>query len=322
ALTATSGPGMSLKTEILGLATIAELPLVCVNVQRGGPSTGIPTKSEQSDLFQAAFSAHGDAVRPVLAPTSVGDMFGTIVEAFNIAEEYQTPVIVLSDGEIAQRKEIVDAIDTGKFRVATRRRPSPPELENYVRFAATESAVSPISEPGTPGGNYLASGIEHNEQGAPTATGSVHARMNDKRIRKLAPLKGRRDLFDIYGPADAPIGLVSWGSVAGVVQEALAAAAESGVEAKLLVPRLLLPVAAQVFEDFFASVRAGLVVEQSHQGQLYRLLRMYVDVPRGVGAFARSGSNPFTPGELVERLRELAFNIHRAGVPELEPQLD
>ena len=112
AMTATSGPGMSLKTEMLGLASIAELPLVCVNVQRGGPSTGLPTKSEQSDLFQAIFSAHGDAVRPVLAPISVEDTFRITVEAFNIAEEYQTPVIVLSDQEIAQRKETVPSIDT------------------------------------------------------------------------------------------------------------------------------------------------------------------------------------------------------------------
>ena len=120
ALTATSGPGMSLKTEMLGLATIAELPLVCINVQRGGPSTGIPTKSEQSDLYQAAFSAHGDVVRPVLAPTCVADSFSTTVEAFNVAEEYQTPVILLSDQEIAQRKETVDPIDTSKFRIVER----------------------------------------------------------------------------------------------------------------------------------------------------------------------------------------------------------
>src|SRR6185503_288360 len=117
AMTATSGPGLSLKTEMLGLATIAEIPLVCVNVQRGGPSTGIPTKGEQADLFQAAFSSHGDAVRPVLAPTTVADVFATTVAAFNIAEQYQTPVIVLSDAEIGQRKETVDPIDTSAFSI-------------------------------------------------------------------------------------------------------------------------------------------------------------------------------------------------------------
>src|SRR5215831_13917380 len=220
AMTATSGPGMSLKTEMLGLASIAELPLVCVNVQRGGPSTGIPTKPEQADLFQAAFSAHGDCLRPVLAPTSVGDVFGITVEAFNLAEHYQTPVIVLSDQEIAQRKETVDPIDTSRYRLVERRRPSETELANYVRFRVTESGISPISHPGMLGGNYLAAGIEHNEHGRPTASGEIHARMNEKRFRKFNPLKNRRDLFLIEGDSDAPIGLVSWGSVAGVAKEA------------------------------------------------------------------------------------------------------
>jgi 2-oxoglutarate ferredoxin oxidoreductase subunit alpha len=322
AMTATSGPGMSLKTEMLGLATIAELPLVCVNVQRGGPSTGLPTKSEQSDLFQAVFSAHGDVVRPILAPTTVADTFATTVEAFNIAEEYQTPVIVLSDGDIAQRKEIVDPIDTARFTLVERRRPTGPELEAYQRFSLTDSGVSPISEPGTPGGNYLASGIEHNEQGAPTASGAIHARMNEKRIRKLNPLKARRDLFDVYGSPSASVGIIAWGSVAGVARDALRRAEQNGIQAKLLVPRLLYPVAQQVYEEFFASVRSGFILEQSHQGQLFRLLRMFVDLPRGMGSFARSGSNPFTPLEVAERMRELAVAQQHARMPELEPQID
>jgi 2-oxoglutarate ferredoxin oxidoreductase subunit alpha len=322
AMTATSGPGMSLKTEMLGLATIAELPLVCINVQRGGPSTGIPTKSEQSDLLQAAFSAHGDVVRPILAPTTVADMFATTVEAFNIAEQYQTPVIVLSDGEIAQRKEVVDPIDTSKFTLVERRKPTAPELEKYQRFAITDSGISPISEPGMKGGNYLASGIEHNEAGAPTASGAIHARMNEKRIRKLTPLRTRRDLFDVYGDPNSAIGIVSWGSVAGVAREGLMQAAQQGVRAKLLVPRLLYPVAQQVYEDFFASVRSGFVVEQSHQGQLYRLLRMFVDMPRGIESFARSGSNPFTPTDISQRLRDAAVAAQRLVVGELEPHLD
>jgi 2-oxoglutarate ferredoxin oxidoreductase subunit alpha len=322
AMTATSGPGMSLKTEMLGLATIAELPLVCVNVQRGGPSTGIPTKSEQADLFQAVFSSHGDVVRPVLAATSVADTFPTTVEAFNIAEAYQTPVILLSDANIGQRKEIVPPIDTSAIPVVNRRRPAAPELEPYRRFALTESGVSAISEPGMEGGNYLASGIEHTETGAPAAGGVMHAAMNKKRIRKLTPLKMRRDLFRIYGDPFAPIGLVAWGSVAGTALEALQRTLESGISAKLLVPRLVYPVAESVYEEFFASVRLGLVVEQSHQGQLYRLLRMFVDLPRGVSPLARSGSNPFTPDEIAGRLRDMVRANQYARVPEREPQLD
>jgi 2-oxoglutarate ferredoxin oxidoreductase subunit alpha len=310
---------MSLKTEMLGLATIAELPLVCVNVQRGGPSTGIPTKSEQSDLLQACFSAHGDVVRPVIAPTSVADTFGLTVEAFNIAEQYQTPVIFLSDQEIAQRKETVDPIDTHAFQVVERRRPTAAELDNYERFKATDSGVSPISHPGMPGGNYLASGIEHNERGAPTASGEIHALMNEKRLRKLEPLKQRRDLFLLEGDPRAPLAIVSWGSVAGTAREAVRLAGQEGIQVKLLVPKLLYPVAEAIYAEFFRGVVGGLVIEQSHQGQLYRVLRMFVDVPRGVQPLARSGSVPILPALVVERLRALVRELQGRRVADVEP---
>ena len=319
AMTATSGPGMSLKTEMLGLATIAELPLVCVNVQRGGPSTGLPTKSEQSDLFQACFSAHGDVLRPVLAPISVADTFGVTVEAFNIAEHYQTPVILLSDQEIAQRKETVDEIDTRAVEVVERRQPTAAELDGYQRFQATDSGISPISHPGMPGGNYLASGIEHNERGAPTASGEIHARMNEKRLRKLDPLKQRRDLFLFEGDETAALAVVAWGSLAGVAREAVRLARQEGIDVKLLVPKLLYPVAEGIYAEFFKSVEAGLVVEQSHQGQLYRVLRMFVDLPRGVASLARSGSVPILPSSIVERLRGLVQVLQGRREAEMEP---
>ena len=320
AMTATSGPGMSLKSEIMGLATIAELPLVIVNVQRGGPSTGMPTKSEQSDLFQAVFSAHGDVVRPVLAPTTVADTFDVTVEAFNLAEQYQTPVIVLSDQELAQRKEIVDPIDTARFELVERRRPTASELEDYQRFRLTDSGISPISQPGVKGGNYLGAGIEHNEHGDPTASGSVHARMNEKRFRKLNSLRRREDLFTIEGERESPLALISWGSTAGVCREAMQLAAEKGLKVKLLVPRLLYPVNEDLYRSFFTSVQAGLVVEQSHQGQLYRLLRMFVDVPADVRSFCRSGANPFRPLEIVEHLRNLVLSLQRRLQESLQPQ--
>jgi 2-oxoglutarate ferredoxin oxidoreductase subunit alpha len=307
---------------MLGLASIAELPLVCVNVQRGGPSTGMPTKSEQSDLFQAAFSGHGDLVRPVLAPTSVADIFATTVDAFNIAEEYQTPVVVLSDGEIGQRKEIVDPIDTSRLTIVERRRPTARELQTYARYAITESGISPISEPGLAGGNYLASGIEHNEQGAPTASGAMHARMNDKRIHKLDPLTRWPRAVTTEGDPDASIALVAWGSVAGVAREALRIARARGVRAKLLVPTLLYPVPQPAYLEFLRSVQAGLIVEQSHQGQLYRLLRMFVDVPAGLTSLARSGANPIAPGEIAERLSALAQDVQHVPAADLQVAID
>jgi len=311
AMTATSGPGMSLKTEIMGLASIAELPLVVINVQRGGPSTGLPTKSEQSDLFQAVFSAHGDVLRPVLAPTTVADTFDIVVEAFNIAEHYQTPVIVLSDQEIAQRKEVIDPIDTSRYTLVERRRPTESEMDHYARFRFTETGISPLSHPGMKGGNYLGAGIEHTEGGEPTNSGAVHARMNEKRFRKFEPLRHREDLVLVDGDPEAPLGIISWGSSAGVCREALAMCREKGLRAKLLVPHMIYPVVEDVYHEFFASMEAGIVVEQSHQGQLYRLLRMFLDVPRGLESFCRSGANPFMPSEVVARVRDLSTQLQR-----------
>jgi 2-oxoglutarate ferredoxin oxidoreductase subunit alpha len=304
AMTATSGPGMSLKTEILGLASIAELPLVCVNVQRGGPS-------EQSDLLQAAFSAHGDVIRPVLAPVSAEDMYGITIEAFNIAEQYQSPVIILSDQEVGQRKETAEPIDASQAVLVDRRVPGAQELEKYVRFRFTESGISPISHPGMRRGNYLASGIEHNEAGAPTANGEMHAKMNEKRLRKFRPLLDRRDLFIIDGPMDAPVALISWGSVAGVAIEALQIALQQGLKVKLLVPKLMYPVSEAIYADFFLSVKRGLVVEQNHQAQLFRLMRMFVDVPHGIQTLAKSGSNPITPLEVVDRLKQITLALQQ-----------
>jgi len=311
AMTATSGPGLALKTEIMGLATIAELPLVIVDVQRGGPSTGLPTKAEQSDLFAAAFSAHGDVLRPVLAPTSVADTFAVTVHSFNIAEQYQTPVIILSDQEIAQRKETVDPIDTAAFVIEKRKQPTNAELQDYARFRHTTDHVSPMSHPGMPGGNYQGAGIEHNESGNPTASGRVHQAMNEKRFKKLRPLMSRRELFQIEGNPDAPLALIAWGSIAGVAREALELARASSLDVKLLVPWLLYPIAEDVYRDFLRSVKAGLVVELSYQSQLYRVLRMFVDVPPHVRPFCRSGANPIQPGEVVAELLRASLALQQ-----------
>jgi 2-oxoglutarate/2-oxoacid ferredoxin oxidoreductase subunit alpha len=215
-------------------------------------------------------------------------------------------VIILSDQEVGQRKETAEPIDAAKVTLVERLAPTGPELEHYTRFRFTESGISPISHPGMKGGNYLASGIEHNEVGAPTASGEMHSRMNEKRLRKFDPLKLRRDLFMVEGSADAAIGLISWGSVAGVAIEAFQLASARGLKLRLLVPRLLYPVVEEVYREYFAAATRGLVVEQNHLGQLHRLLRMYVDVPRGFETLAKSGSNPITPDEIVERLRQIA----------------
>ena len=315
AMTATSGPGLSLKTEMLGLASVTELPLVCVDVQRGGPSTGMPTKCEQADLFAAVFSAHGDTVRPVLAPSSVADTFSLTMEAFNLAEQYQTPVILLSDQELAQRKEIIAPVDASRVRVVNRLEPTAAELENYTRFRFTPSGISPLSHPGLKGGNYLAAGIEHDEHGAPTANGEVHGQMNNKRLVKFQPLRRRHDLFVLEGDPDSKLGIIAWGSVAGLALEALRTVRAEGLDARLLIPKLLYPIAEEVFAEFFAPLSRCIVFEQSHQGQLHRLIRMWVDVPKQFESYARSGANPITPEDIVTQIRTLSRSGTRKSRP-------
>jgi 2-oxoglutarate ferredoxin oxidoreductase subunit alpha len=307
AMTASSGPGLSLEAEILGLATISETPLVVVDVQRAGPSTGIPTKPEQADLFQACFSAHGSVVRPVLAPTNVAETFTLTVEAFSIAERFQTPVLLLSDQEIAQRTEVIDPLDTSGLVVAERKRPADGDPEPYSRFRLTDDGVSPMSHPGMPNTAYQGAGIEHDERGSPATTGAMHARMTRKRFDKLRPLADRRDLIRESGPDDAPIVVISWGSTAGTCREAVALLAERGLAVKLVVPWLLFPVPERRYREIFASVRGGLVVEMSHEGQLHKLLRMFVDVPPSVRSMSRSGGLPFSPEEIVRAVLE----VHR-----------
>src|SRR5450756_1010757 len=153
AMTATSGPGLSLMTEMLGLASMAELPCVIVNVQRGGPSTGLPTASEQSDLFQAIYGGHGDAPRVVMAPSDVEDCFHTTVDAFNIAEEYQIPVIVLSDQLVAQRRETVDPASL-VHAVRERRLPSSGETPDNQRYREAPVVVSAMARQSIKGGIY------------------------------------------------------------------------------------------------------------------------------------------------------------------------
>jgi 2-oxoglutarate ferredoxin oxidoreductase subunit alpha len=305
AMTATSGPGFSLQTEVLGLASAVELPLVCVNVQRGGPATGMPSTQEQADLFAATFSSPGDTVRPVLAPTSVADTFDVTVEAFNIAEHYQTPVIVLTDRDLAQCKAVLEPIEPSQFRIIDRMEPTKAELKKYARFQITEAGISPISHPGMRGGSYLAAGLEHDERGVPTSSGEVHAQMTRKRLSKLNSLKQRRDLFLFEGDPDAHIGLVSWGNVSGITREAVRIARASGIKVKLLVPRLLYPVAEAVYEDFFASLRRCVVVEQSHQGQLHRILKMWTNTPHEFMSVSKSGANRISPHEIVKLIQAM-----------------
>ena len=304
-MTATSGPGLALMTEMLGLAAMAEVPAVIIDVQRGGPSTGLPTKSEQSDLWQALWGSHGDAPRVVLAPSDVEDCFHTTVAAFNIAEETQLPVIVLSDQYIAQRKETLSML-TLDHEVVGRQVPTAGELRDYQRYRNTKSGVSPMTWPGMKGGEYQTNGLEHDEAGKPSSMHIVHERMNAKRYRKLRQVRDKYSFFRTYGPEDADLGILCWGSCKGPVKEAVLRANGRGEKVAAFVPQLLYPFPYHEFRHFLRGIRDIVIFELSYSAQFYKYLRTFLDLPEGhTYLYKRSGGKNLTVGEVEDKIQKV-----------------
>ncbi len=304
-MTATSGPGLALMTEMLGLASMAEIPAVIIDVQRGGPSTGLPTKSEQSDLWQALWGSHGDAPRVVLAPADVEDCFHATVAAFNIAEEAQMPVIVLSDQFIAQRRETLSML-TLDHEVIGRQVPSAGDLREYKRYKETKSGISPMSWPGMKGGEYQTNGLEHDESGSPTSMHIVHEKMNAKRYRKLRLVRDKYSFYRRYGAEKADVGIICWGSSKGPVKEAVLAANGRGERVAAFVPQLLYPFPNYAFEEFLKSVREVIVIELSYSAQFYKYLQTFLELPEGhTYVYKRSGGKNLTVGEVEDKIQKV-----------------
>ncbi|WP_417783313.1 2-oxoacid:acceptor oxidoreductase subunit alpha [Terasakiella pusilla] len=300
-LTATSGPGLALMTEALGLAVSAEIPLVVIDVMRGGPSTGIPTKSEQSDLNIALHGLHGDAPHLVTAPTSIADCLFTVQWSVHLAEKLQTPAIVLSDQSLGQSRNIIDKPADLAF-IAERDVVSDGGVE-YKRYALTDSGVSPMAIPGTRGGEYVADGLETAENARPSSAAEDHYAQLDKRQRKLLKFDYGQHWALIEGEGD--IAVVTFGSVTAPVREAIQRLAADGQSVKLVALRLLAPALPDAFEAALAGVEKVLVVEQTHSKQFYRYLRSEYDLPKQTDVLAKPGPLPYRPAEIVAKLKEM-----------------
>ncbi|WP_417793496.1 2-oxoacid:acceptor oxidoreductase subunit alpha [Terasakiella pusilla] len=300
-LTATSGPGLALMTEALGLAVSAEIPLVVIDVMRGGPSTGIPTKSEQSDLNIALHGLHGDAPHLVTAPTSIADCLFTVQWSVHLAEKLQTPAIVLSDQSLGQSRNIIDKPADLAF-IAERDVVGDGVVE-YKRYALTDSGVSPMAIPGTRGGEYVADGLETAENARPSSAAEDHYAQLDKRQRKLLKFDYGQHWALIEGEGD--IAVVTFGSVTAPVREAIQRLAAEGQSVKLVALRLLAPALPDAFEAALAGVEKVLVVEQTHSKQFYRYLRSEYDLPKQTDVLVKPGPLPYRPAEIVAKLKEM-----------------
>ncbi|HEX4884594.1 MAG TPA: 2-oxoacid:acceptor oxidoreductase subunit alpha [Casimicrobiaceae bacterium] len=297
-LTATAGPGLALMTEGIGLAVASETPIVVVDVMRGGPSTGIPAKSEQSDLSFAVSGLHGDAPRLVLAPTSIADCVATTQWAVHLAETLQAPAIVLSDQFLGQSRAVVDRPD--EVELAGGRARAEANAPDYRRYRDTPSGVSPMAIPGTPGTVYTADGLEHTEAGIPSSNARDHFRQLDKRARKLDVHDYGPRWADVEGDGDAAV--ITFGSASIAVREAVARLAERGVRVKLIVLRLIAPLRLGALAQALDGVERVLVVEQNHSAQFHRYLRSIADLPARQQSFHRPGPLPLKPGELADAI--------------------
>jgi 2-oxoglutarate ferredoxin oxidoreductase subunit alpha len=298
AMTATSGPGMALMLEGMGLAVATETPAVVIDVMRGGPSTGVPTKSEQSDLDMALHGLHGDAPHLVLGALDHADCILAAEWAVRLAEALQTVAVLLTDQNLAQSRALIPEPSYRLADVPPRDTAGPDP--DYKRYRNTHSGVSPMSIPGTAESTYVADGLEHTERGKPSTANLDHAVQLEKRERKIREFEFGPHWADVRGDGD--VAILTWGSSTSAAREAVARLLAAGHRVKLIALRLLLPASPEKLERELEGVRRVLVVEQSHGGQFYRYLRSYYEIPLETRTLGRPGPLPITPGEIVRKV--------------------
>ncbi len=295
-ITATSGPGLALMMEALGLAAAAEVPVVVVDVMRCGPSTGIATKSEQSDLNIAVYGFHGDAPHVVLAPTSVADCLFTAQWAAHIAEAVQTPVIVLSDQSLGQARVLIERPADVVFFAA--RKAFTGGETGYLRYAMTADGVSPMAIPGTVGGQYTADGLTHDQHGTPSSKAADQKAQMDKRRDKIEGFEFGNHWGVTEGAGDTVI--LTWGSLTGAAREAM----RDLDDTRLIALRQISPFPATALQDALSGAKRVLVVEQTHSGQFHRHIRAHIDLPGEVRQLNREGPTLIGPDEITTRIRD------------------
>ena len=337
AITPTSGPGLQLMGEQLNLASMLELPLVIVDVQRGGPSTGLPTKTEQSDLKFAIYGTAGEAPRAILAPTSVEDCFYQTIRAFNIAERFQMPVILLTDQSIGYRKATVRIPDLSKIvnidssvptdeigiptpekiEIAYRIEEPSEKLNGYKRYLDTVDGISPITKPGTPGGQYLSGGLEHDETGKASYLPHIHSKMMNKRFKKLEALAKalEKNPPEYEGSEEAKIGVIGWGSTEGAIHEARLLAEERGILFRHLQPKVLSPLPEHQIRNFLAGLKQVVMVEENFTGQFAHFIKgkfgiKPIEIHKSEGV-------PFTPEEIFNGIEKVARIINEENITRL-----
>ncbi|WP_025114004.1 2-oxoacid:acceptor oxidoreductase subunit alpha [Lysinibacillus fusiformis] len=308
--TASAGPGLSLMMEAIGLSGMTEQPLVVVDTQRGGPSTGLPTKQEQSDLMAMLYGTHGEIPKVVIAPSTMEEAFFDTIQAFNIAEELQLPVILMTDLQLSLGKQSVEPFDYSKIEIR-RGKIVIDDLEEatdkayFKRYEDTEDGVSPRVLPGTLHGIHHVTGVEHDETGKPSeATGNRQTQM-DKRFRKLESLKFDNPVFVNAPHEEAEILLVGFNSTRGAIEEVQERLNAQGMKVNHAHIRLIHPFPSAEMAPLVAQAKKVIVVENNYTGQLANIMKMNIGGHDKIATITKYNGTPFLPGELENRVKEL-----------------
>jgi 2-oxoglutarate ferredoxin oxidoreductase subunit alpha len=325
AMCATSGGGFALMTEGLGAAAMMEIPVVCINVQRAGPATGVPTKTEQGDLWQVLGAGQGDYPRIIVAPTTIPDCFHTVPQLFNLVDKFQCPGIILSDLLLSEGRSSVDPAELD-FNVAIERGAviglngaTPPLNGGYKRYTINDSGISPRALPGTLGFEHVVATDDHDEDGVLISDEytNPHKRqaMHEKRMRKMDKILPLLDAPKLWGAADAQVTLVGWGSTEGVVQEAIQKLAdEAGIAANLLQIKWLVPLHGEAIVSTLAKSKKTIIVENNYSGQFARYLRSETGIVAD-GHIRKYDGEPFMPHHIVDGVKAILAGGTKQYVP-------
>ena len=301
-MTATSGPGFSLKQENIGYACIAEIPCVIVNVQRSGPSTGLPTSPAQGDYMQAKWGTHGDHPVIALSPTTVRETFELTVKAFNYAEKFRTPVILLMDEVVGHLRENMEVPEPGELEVIDRKRPDCPP-EEYRAYAMTEDLVPPMADFGK-GYRYNITGLFHDETGFPTNNTEVAGKQLDRIMKKVENNFDEINIYEEYMLEDAQYAFITFGGMARSVKEAIRTLRKEGIRIGAFIPKTVWPFPEKQINKLVSDMD-GVFVAEMNLGQMILEVQRASQERNKIHAINKANGEVITPEEIIKSFMEV-----------------
>ncbi|MUG45636.1 2-oxoacid:acceptor oxidoreductase subunit alpha [Paenibacillus woosongensis] len=311
-MTASAGPGLALMMEAIGLAGMTETPVVIVDTQRGGPSTGLPTKQEQSDINALIYGTHGEIPKIVIAPSSIEECFYDTIEAFNLAEKYQVPVILATDLQLSLGKQSCEMLDYNKIVIdrgyVVKDIPDREDGSMFNRYAFTENGISPRVLPGEKNGIHHVTGVEHDEAGRPSESPVNRKKMMDKRLRKLNKLQMTNPIHLQAPHAEPDILVIGMGSTGGTIDQARTRLDGEGIKTNHMTVRLLHPFPVEEVLPEIKKAKKVLVLENNATGQLANLIKQNIGYHDKIVNVLKYDGNPFLPSEVYNECKNVAGN--------------